>query len=173
MKKSITLAVLLSISLIFVMTISVYSNMRVHVNDINTRFALNNTSADEQIRKMIHEYEEETKQFIVISVDDIYEKMNEEDSFYIYVGRVTCEWCRLFVPILNEYATKNNIQVFYLDSTNTDTDISLKTFREVNSIKTIPALLYSKKGHNLERIEFDITNEDFDLDLLESAILNM
>ncbi len=122
------------------------------------------------IEELISEYENNTKNFKDTTVDEIYEKINQNDEFYIYVGRVTCEWCRLFVHYLNEYSNENNIEIYYLDSTDTDTNEKLKDFREKNNIEFVPALLYRSKGFGIQKVEFDITDEKFDKEKIGIAI---
>jgi predicted bacteriocin transport accessory protein len=130
----------------------------------------NKETESEMITKLIKEYENNIENFDSISVNEINEKINNEDSFYIYVGRVTCEWCRLFVPILREYATENNIEIFYLDSTETETNMELKNFRETNNIEYVPSLLYYSKETDMKKIEFDITDEKFNKENLAKII---
>lgn len=99
--------------------------------------------------------------------------MQNNNSFYIYIGRATCEWCRLFVPTLAEYAYKNQIEVYYLDSSETETDMMVKSFRVLNEIDFVPTLLYYSKESNIRKVNFNLTSTDFDVATLEAAIIEM
>lgn len=125
---------------------------------------------EKTIEELISEYENNTKNFKEITVDEINDKINHNDEFYIYVGRVTCEWCRLFVNYLNEYSNENNIEIYYLDSTDTEVNEKIKGFREKNNIEFVPALLYYSKELGLQKVEFDITDEKFDKEKISIAI---
>lgn len=139
----------------------------------NELYDYNENDEERIIEELIAEYEDNTKNFKPITVEEIYDYMKKKDEFYIYVGRVTCEWCRLFVNYLSDYTDQNDIEVYYLDSTDTDIDTKLKQFREINDIEYVPALMYYSEKKGLCKINFDITDEDFDNEKLESAILGV
>lgn len=136
--------------------------------------AITEENDEEFITRLINEYDKNTENFDLISVEEIYNKINDEDTFFVYVGRVTCEWCRLFVPILSEYALKHNLKINYLDSTNTETNNDIKNFRELNNIDHVPALLYYNPSlsNSIYSIDFDITDNNFNINKLEEAIVN-
>lgn len=64
----------------------------------------------ELLKNLIAEYENNTKNFKPITVEEIYDYIKKKDEFYIYVDSVTCEWCRLFVNYLSDYTDQNDIE---------------------------------------------------------------
>lgn len=64
------------------------------------------------------------------------------------------------VPVLNKVIKEGNIEMFYLDSENTDEDKVLSEFRKEYEIKTVPSIIYFKSSGNYYTFEFNITEND-------------
>jgi len=64
---------------------------------------------------------------------------------FIYFGRVTCPYCRKFVPVLKKISENNNISINYID-TEEISDSVLDSF----DINEVPTLVYI----NQEGIQF-------------------
>lgn len=159
-------------NIFFILLIVVASCLFV-IYEAKNRLVYDYEEDEEFIGELISEYEENTKNLKTTTVEEIYENLNIEEKCLIYVGRVTCEWCRLFVGYLSDYTTKNDIDVFYLDSTDTDTNKKLKEFRDQNGIEYVPALMYYTKENGLEKIEFDITDPEFSSEKLDRIITDI
>ena len=54
-------------------------------------------------------------------------------SYYLYIGRSTCPYCRKFSPVIKELSSKH--KVFYLDAENFNFDI-----------ETVPYITYYNNG---------------------------
>ena len=161
-----------TIQVFFVLVIVVVSIFYA-IYEIQTRVVYDNEEDNQIIEELISDYEENTKNFIVVTVEKLYANLDMEDECLIYVGRVTCEWCRLFVSYLSDYKNQNDIDIFYLDSTDTDINATLKEFREQNDIEYVPALIYYNKENGLKKIEFDITDSEFSSEKLNKIVSNI
>lgn len=69
------------------------------------------------------------------------EILKNKEKVLLYVGRETCPACVEFVPILSEFTYDNNIEVYYLDSTDTENNKEIKTFRNYHKIEYVPSLI--------------------------------
>lgn len=59
---------------------------------------------------------DENNPFIEVTGDEIVEKINNNESFYLYIGDPKCPWCRSVVEKFIEIANKNNIkEVYYIN----------------------------------------------------------
>lgn len=87
------------------------------------------------------DYKKQVGSFIKVKAQDIGQLIDSDENIILYIGRETCPACRDFVPILYDYSNNNDINVYYLDSTETDKDKELKKFRDDNNIMYVPSLM--------------------------------
>lgn len=94
-----------------------------------------------------------------VTTEEILEKINNQDTFYLMVGRDTCGYCRLFAPKLEAVAQALNLNIYWLD-TDDYGDTGIPSFREQHGIRFVPSLLQiiSGKVRNLQ-IESSFSNE--------------
>ncbi|RMC51182.1 conjugal transfer protein TraF [Lactobacillus sp. ESL0225] len=59
---------------------------------------------------------------------------------YLFWGKKSCPFCRAFVPKLTEISQKRHIEIYYIDTTNTDTDPILKKMRKHFKVTGVPCL---------------------------------
>lgn len=80
-----------------------------------------------------------------IHLAQLLEKLANKETFYVYVGRPTCPYCRKFEPTLLKAMEDTQIPVFYL---NTDEEelTEINNFVDSQGIETIPHLTYYKDG---------------------------
>lgn len=100
--------------------------------------------------------------FIRLTAEEVNAKIKEGIPFFLYTGRATCQWCRKMVPILNKVIKEDNIELFYLDSENTEEDEVLSDFRDKFGIKTVPSIIYFKGSENYYTFELNVTENDED-----------
>ena len=55
-----------------------------------------------------------------ISLKTVEQKIQHQESFYLYTGRESCPYCQEFVPKLAEAVDKTETTVYYLDSEHID-----------------------------------------------------
>jgi len=101
--------------------------------------------------------------FDEVTVKEIENKIEERDAFFLYVGRATCEWCRKLAPVLSQISTERNITIYYLDSTNTESDEDIKNFRETHGVKNVPAVLEFSSNGTYAILEYDLSHNRKDL----------
>lgn len=84
-----------------------------------------------------------------ISGAEVYNKIDNEDTFIVYVGRDTCPYCQQFVPVLMDVAEELDISVLYhVDST----DSLNSSFISVNNITGTPTTFVFREGNLVEAI---------------------
>ncbi|WP_375555377.1 thiol-disulfide isomerase [Streptococcus nidrosiense] len=80
-----------------------------------------------------------------ISLEAVEQKIQHQESFYLYTGRESCPYCQEFVPKLAKAVDKTKITVYYLDSEHID-KTSWNSFKTNVGFKTIPNLTYFTNG---------------------------
>ena len=81
----------------------------------------------------------------MISLEAVEQKIQHQESFYLYTGRESCSYCQEFAPKLAEAVDKTGTTVYYLDSENMD-KTSWNNFKTTVGFKTIPNLTYFTNG---------------------------
>ena len=76
-----------------------------------------------------------------ISLEAVEQKIQHQESFYLYTGRESCPYCQEFAPKLAKAVDKTKITVYYLDSEHID-KTSWNNFKTTVGFKTIPNLTY-------------------------------
>lgn len=91
------------------------------------------------------DYQIAVNRFQKISIEAVEQKIQHQESFYLYTGREGCPYCQEFVPKLAEAVDKTGTTVYYLDSENMD-KTSWNNFKTTVGFKTIPNLTYFING---------------------------
>ncbi|TCD45982.1 thioredoxin [Streptococcus sp. X16XC17] len=80
-----------------------------------------------------------------ITLSELRNKLAQKESFFLYVGRPTCPYCRKFQPNLDKAMEETQVSVYYL---NTDEEEAkdITDFVDSQGIETIPHLTYYKDG---------------------------
>ena len=86
-----------------------------------------------------------------ISLEAVEQKIQHQESFYLYTGRESCPYCQEFVPKLAEAVDKTGTTVYYLDSEHID-KTSWNSFKTNVGFKTIPNLTYFTNGTAYDRL---------------------
>ena len=54
--------------------------------------------------------------FVISNANEILEKLNNKDSFYVYFGSKLCPWCRSVIEKANEMAIERGVaKIYYVD----------------------------------------------------------
>lgn len=112
-------------------------------------------------------YQHSILNFTELTAEEVNEKISNDESFFLYVGRVTCQWCRRMVPKLSKIVKTYNIRMYYLDSEESDTNSVLSKFREQYGVESVPQILYFS-GNSSILFPIDYTEEN--LEYLEQLI---
>ena len=98
--------------------------------------------------------------YLPIYGSDFYEKLENDETFILYIGRDTCPYCQQFVPGLMEAAENQNFTVIYhvdtIDSNNT-------TFVRDEGVTATPTTYFVKNGVIVEIVIGYINTEDVEL----------
>lgn len=105
-------------------------------------------------------YANAIESFNELTVVEAGSKISAGEEFLLFVGRPTCEWCRKLAPSLQEVSESRGITVFYLDSTNTETDSELANFRDLYDISTVPAVILFKVDGSLIKLDIDLRSSN-------------
>lgn len=86
-----------------------------------------------------------------ISLEAVEQKIQHQESFYLYTGRESCPYCQEFAPKLAKAVDKTDTTVYYLDSEHID-KTSWNNFKTTVGFKTIPNLTYFTNGTVYDRL---------------------
>jgi len=105
----------------------------------------------------------ENSEFIVsIRSDELREKLDNDERFFIYVGRPTCSDCRRVYPQLAKSVDDSQTYIYYY---NTDRERPHELFEDLIAtldIDAVPAIIYVDKGQVISKVvEDEIKNKNF------------
>ncbi len=83
-----------------------------------------------------------------ITLKEVVQKIQDEEDFFLYVGRPTCQYCAKFGPNLEEVITDTQVTVYYLN-TDEENKEEVTAFATNEGIKTVPNLGYYKAGKKI------------------------
>ena len=121
----------------------------------------------ERVERESAAYQEAVRGFHAVDVPAIEAMIAERRDFYLYVGRVTCRWCRRLIPVMAPVFAKRAIDVYYLDSTDSKTDEALSAFRDRYGVTWVPTVLHFDAAGTVHGLEVDL---DVDDDALREAL---
>lgn len=87
------------------------------------------------------------KDFTELNIQEVYKKIENNDSFFLYTGRDTCNFCVELIPLLNKIYEELGISLFYLNSEHTNIDNQIKQFRTEYDIEFVPSLIQFNDGN--------------------------
>ena len=91
------------------------------------------------------DYQIAVNRFPKISIEAVEQKIQHQESFYLYTGRESCPYCQEFALKLAKAVDKTETTVYYLDSEHID-KTSWNNFKTTVGFKTIPNLTYFTNG---------------------------
>lgn len=114
----------------------------------------------------VDKYDSYIRSFSKITTDDILTLEEKNESYFIYTGRVTCPYCRIFVPKLYTAALlskHNDVTINYLNSED-ELDLGLDAFREKHLVEFVPNLSYFEGADLIASLDIseDTTVEEID-----------
>lgn len=74
------------------------------------------------------------------------EAILNQDKVVLFIGRVSCPYCQLFVPKLASVAQTLNQEVLYLNSEDFQDLAAIQDLRAEYGVATVPGLLVSSVG---------------------------
>ena len=101
--------------------------------------------------------EDEEKYIHEISINEIVQKIDSEETFILYIKQTDCEHCKEFTPNFLSVLSDNNLEAFAI---NIDTlnEEDTETYNSLFDISGTPTVLFFDKGNeSLIRIEGEAT----------------
>ncbi len=118
---------------------------------------------DERLQRELATYDKAAAGFIGICAAEAEAKEGAGEDFYLYIGRPTCRWCRRLLPSMAQVFADRGVDLYYLDSTNTDADEALAAFRDRHGVKTVPTVFHFTGAGTPLRLEVDLELDEDDL----------
>lgn len=86
-----------------------------------------------------------------ISLEKVEQKIQQQETFYLYTGKESCPYCQEFGPKLAKAVDKTKTTVYYLDSEHID-KTNWNSFKTTVGFKRIPNLTYFTNGTAYDRL---------------------
>lgn len=105
--------------------------------------------------------------YTTISLDEVYEKLDQKDSFILTIGSSNCSHCVSFKPKMETVIKLYKVQVFYIDISELNEDEYKKFVQRMNFTGT-PTTIFFEDGKETamsNRIE-----GDKDIETIESKM---
>lgn len=128
----------------------------------------NDVSYDKQNEPGERDYDSYVSDFTLVKMSDVDTLLKEKESFVLYVGRGSCPYCQIFAPKLNKAYQDTGVEIYYLDSENSDSNPELTKFRESFSIDYVPFLMRFDGENNYTILDFSA--EDVSVEVLSDFI---
>ena len=106
------------------------------------------------------EYEEITKNFTELTIEAVEERLKKGENTILFVGKPTCPFCQMFVPKLNHVAQQNNLDIYYLNSIDTQTIPAIKSLRDRMDIPTVPQVITIDGEDSYTNLQIDSSTSE-------------
>jgi predicted bacteriocin transport accessory protein len=116
------------------------------------------------------DYELAVENFKLITPNEILEKNKDGDDFFLYIGKSTCPYCKIFAPKLKIASENNNLDIFYLDVSDENQE-SLRTVLKNYKITYVPFLIYFENDNSRSYFEI-IEDEEIEIKDIEKYLNN-
>ncbi|HGD3999232.1 TPA: thioredoxin domain-containing protein [Streptococcus agalactiae] len=108
----------------------------------------------------MYSFEELLATMTLITAAEIEDKIDSNQDFVMFIGRISCPFCHLFVPKIVEVADEDEFELFHLDSEDFDHWTANKEFRNKYDIPTVPGLMVVKNGTIKVKCDSKMTKEE-------------
>lgn len=119
-----------------------------------------NSTSSVELTPIQKQYQDSVKRFETVETNDL---TTNDDSYFLYTGRITCPYCQAFVPKLYKaslLSENSDIAIKYLNSEN-ENDTGLDKFLKSNNIQYVPHFSYYKDGTLIETLDVtDVTTTE-------------
>ena len=104
-----------------------------------------------------------------ISYSQLEEKINNQETFILYIGSEECSACAIFKPKLINVLYDNQITAYYLDLNEITTDdyISFGKFMNITGTPTLAFIIEGEEEGTDNRIENGSASEDYIINKLK------
>ncbi len=101
---------------------------------------------------------ETNKNVTKLSIADLKEKIDKQDSFILVITQDSCSHCHAFIPVLNKIGSKYNINFYEVSQTNlSDEDYTyLKNIANISGTPTTIFIENGKEKSTLNRLSGEV-----------------
>ena len=117
------------IFILFLMLFMCCSCTKDNTSEVNYTYEIVSKSADMSAYDGVSSTQH---MFRYITVDQLYNTIDNDSSAAFYLGRTNCECCQTCVKYLNEVATELNVTIYYIDVYNSE--MPLETEEEITRL---------------------------------------
>lgn len=96
--------------------------------------------------------------YIDINYEELMNKIDNSDSFILFIYQLGCTHCESFKPKLNEVIKKYNLKIYAIDLENLD-DKQYEKIKNKTFISGTPTTVYFKNGKKEDKITGDKSKE--------------
>lgn len=108
-------------------------------------------SQDNEYDTELKKYKEDIKDFNELTAKEALAKIDDNESFFLYLGRDSCPYCREFAPSLDKKSKEKNITINYVDTEDAGTDLNIDSLIERYDVEFVPTLIYlSEYGNDVK-----------------------
>jgi len=97
--------------------------------------------------------ESDDKYLKELNVKDVVEKINDKDSFMLYIKQTDCSHCKEFTPNFISVLSKNKLKAYTLNLSDLTEEDKTLYEEHINVTGTPTVLFYTEGNENLIRIE--------------------
>lgn len=166
-RRNIVSAVGIIILILLILTIGMKTNTNVAALPVDYSDVPTESTSSDTLEMELIAYTHSVLTFTKLSIDEVNIKLANNDAFILYVGRATCQWCRKVAPALSYISSNNSLNIFYLDSEDTESNSALKKFRNDHDISTVPAIIVFSNQNSYRLVDIDVTD---DIDALKKQL---
>lgn len=99
---------------------------------------------------------------IELSLDEFKEKINNKDTFALYIGNDDCSHCVAYKPILTKVLEDYDITIYHVDNSKLSTSeyAEFRTYINISGTPTIAFITNGEEETTLNRISGQTTREN-------------
>lgn len=101
------------------------------------------------------------ERLIEISANDFLNKIENKESFALYIGNENCSYCKLYKPTLEKALKDYNISIYHLDNSKL-TNEDYNKINPIINVQSTPTIVFIKDGEEkstLDRIVGQVSYE--------------
>lgn len=118
-----------------------YNQINQDPDQVNSPIKNSSTSSQSVENKKEALYEDKVSKFTSLMASDATKKINENENFFLYLGRNNCPDCQEFVPKLYNLAISKKLNIYYVDTINSKDDELIKLRKELG-VATVPSFYF-------------------------------
>lgn len=91
-------------------------------------------------------YNDYVSDFKAVSVSEATQMIDNNDKFILFVGNEHCKDCQEFMPTLHEIYEEKQLTIYYIDSSQAETDVDISEFMKEQQINWVPTIVIQNEN---------------------------